>query len=88
MLCSVGGSKTGYGTWFTAMGQPFGGCGVPPGKAVDDNGKPLPFVALNTNSEFQNGANCGRWIKMVVGDNCQGGGNLDWEVCRGGSAHL
>ena len=43
------GRRAGYGTFFHGMGSPFGGCGVPPWKAADDNGKPLPFIALNTN---------------------------------------
>lgn len=82
----MGGTKEGHGTHFTAMGTPFGGCGVPPAKAVDDNGKALPFVALNTNSEFSGGANCGRWVEITVGENCVGGGNDVWSICNGGSA--
>ena len=58
------GRRAGYGTFFHGMGSPFGGCGVPPWKAADDNGKPLPFIALNTNSEFQNGGNCGRCARL------------------------
>lgn len=77
----MGGSRTGYGTWFTAMGQPFGGCGVPPSKANDDNGKPLPFVALNTNSEFKNGANCGRFVLSVFSSVLQAPGSC---LCVGG----
>lgn len=69
------------------MGTPFGGCGVPPSKAFDDNGKALPFVALNTNSEFDNGANCGRWVEITLEENCVGGGNSAWSTCIGGCAH-
>lgn len=77
---------SGHGTHFAAMGKPYGGCGVPPGKAYDDNGKALPWVALNTNAEFENGVNCGRWLEITLGQNCVGAGNSQWSICNGGSA--
>lgn len=39
---------SGVTTRFDGPGYPFAACGVPPNYLVDDNGKPLPFVALNT----------------------------------------
>ena len=54
-----------------------------PSKAFDDNGKALPFVALNTNTEFDNGSNCGRWIEVTLKENCDGGFNSQWEPCVG-----
>jgi hypothetical protein len=88
-VSTVGDVKSGHGTYFAGMGwpvgSPIGGCGVPPEKAFDDSGKPLPFVALNTNSEFKTGANCGRWVQITLGNNCQGGGNTDFSICNGGS---
>jgi hypothetical protein len=85
---AVGDMKHAHGTHFDGMGSPFGGCGVPPEKAKDDNGKPLPYVALNTNSEFDDGSNCGRWVEITVGENCVGAGNSQWDICKGGSALL
>ena len=75
-----------HGTYFHGMGIPIGGCGVPPSLAVDDNGKALPYVALNTNSEFSNGINCGRWVEITVKENCEGSGNAQWSPCNNGSA--
>lgn len=83
---TIGKSKLAHGTFFSGMGTPTGGCGVPPSKAYDDRGTPLPFVALNTNSEFANGNNCGRWIEITLGQNCEGGGNSAWSICNGGRA--
>ena len=48
---------------------------------TDDNGKDIPFVALNTyNSDggvgsFRQGKNCGRFIKFQVGNGCSRGWN-------------
>lgn len=75
-----------HGTYFHGMGSPIGGCGVPPQLAVDDAGTPLPYVALNTNSEFSNGVNCGRWVEITVKENCEGAGNTAYSICNGGSA--
>jgi hypothetical protein len=80
----VGGKFTGHGTHFDGMGTPFGGCGVPPEKAKDDAGTPLPYVALNTNSVFDGGSNCGRWVEIILGENCEGAGNTAYSICDGG----
>ena len=38
----------GFGTYFDGFGIPYGGCGVPQDFYSDDNGKAIPFIALNT----------------------------------------
>jgi hypothetical protein len=38
---------SGYGTDFEKLGEPYGGCGVPESLLFDDNGKKLPYIALN-----------------------------------------
>jgi hypothetical protein len=43
----TGAMKSSLSTYFAGCGVPFCGCGIMPDKLVDDNGKPLPFVALN-----------------------------------------
>lgn len=37
----------GYGTDFEKLGEPYGGCGVPEALLFDDQGKKLPYIALN-----------------------------------------
>ncbi len=37
----------GYGTDFEKLGEPYGGCGVPESLLFDENGKKLPYIALN-----------------------------------------
>lgn len=86
-LCT-GQAFSGHITHFDAMGVPHGGCGISMERSVDDNGKKLPFLALNTNSLFENGANCGRWVEITLEENCDGGGNGQWSICQGGSTHL
>jgi len=96
---------TGNGTWFTALGSPYGGCGVPQEYIDSQN-----FVALNVQNDpgnytltlsrpisttgeyasdiglWDNGLNCGRWVHITMGDNCNGtnDGNQDLSFCRGG----
>jgi hypothetical protein len=94
---------TGNGTWFTALGGPYGGCGVPQANIDSQN-----FVALNVQNDpgnytltlsrpisstyaadiglWNNGLNCGRWVHITMGDNCNGtnDGNQDLSFCRGG----
>jgi len=94
---------TGNGTWFTNLGAPYGGCGVPQANIDTQN-----FVALNVQNDpgnysltltrpipaadaayiglFDNGLNCGRWVHITMGDNCNGtnDGGADEQFCRGG----
>lgn len=84
----AGGSYNALATFFHGVGAPFSGCGVPGDMLKDSNGKPLPFVALNTNGPFDEGANCGRWIEVDLGNNCDGAGNSLWTPCDGGGETL
>ena len=96
---------TGNSTWFTALGSPYGGCGVPQAYIDSQN-----FVALNVQDDpgnytltlsrpisatgeyasdiglWNNGLNCGRWVHITMGDNCNGtnDGNEYLSFCRGG----
>lgn len=90
---------TGYATYFDGFGIPYGGCGVPQSWLIDGGGKPLPFVALNTQFSgldvpsheepipasligmFDNGKNCGRWLKIQLKDTCKRGSNTNERVC-------
>ncbi|MGD0098687.1 MAG: cellulose binding domain-containing protein [Terracidiphilus sp.] len=96
---------TGNSTWFSALGSPYGGCGVPQANIDSQN-----FVALNVQNDpgnytltlsrpisttgpnaadiglWNNGLNCGRWVHITMGANCEGtnDGNQDLSFCRGG----
>ncbi|MBF0443082.1 MAG: hypothetical protein HQK54_14335, partial [Oligoflexales bacterium] len=54
---------TAYGTFFDGMGKPVGGCGVPEEFMVDENGKPLPFIALNVQNTPMRGTMLPRPIR-------------------------
>jgi hypothetical protein len=96
---------TGNSTWFSGLGGPYGGCGVPQASLDSQN-----FVALNVQNDpgnytltlsrpistngpnaadigmWNNGLNCGRWVHITMGDNCDGtnDGNQNESFCRGG----
>ncbi len=94
---------TGNSTWFSGLGGPYGGCGVPQANLDSQN-----FVALNVQNDpgnyslelsrpissqfasdigfFDNGLNCGRWVHVTIGANCQGtnDGAQSEPFCRGG----
>lgn len=94
---------TGNSTWFSGLGGPYGGCGVPQANVDSQN-----FVALNVQNDpgnyslelsrpissqfagdiglFDNGLNCGRWVHVTIGANCQGtnDGAQSEPFCRGG----
>jgi hypothetical protein len=94
---------TGNSTWFSGLGGPYGGCGVPQANLDSQN-----FVALNVQNDpgnyslelsrpissqfasdigfFSNGLNCGRWVHITMGANCQGtnDGAQSEPFCRGG----
>jgi hypothetical protein len=97
---------TGNATWFTGLGSPFGGCGLPQ-SALDSQ----DFLALNVQNSpgnysnvprpisaanaallgmFDNGLNCGRWVKVTIGPNCNGtnDGAPNQPFCRGGSGYV
>jgi hypothetical protein len=75
------GSNDGVSTFYEGIMGPISACGVPTSKLQD-----LPFVALNENSAFSHGSNCGRWVKITLGDNCKGGSNSPSSICNGGCA--
>ncbi|MFN8076050.1 MAG: cellulose binding domain-containing protein [Kineosporiaceae bacterium] len=95
---------TGNATWFDALGQPFGGCGVPQADLETQNW--LALNVYNTPGDYtmyerpmpegdpkigvwNNGKNCGRWIRITMGDRCGNGGVNDGApgagFCHGGS---
>jgi len=95
---------TGIATHFDALGAPYGGCGVPQDLLETQNfvalnvfdtpgnyqmyPRPLTGSNLQYLGEFNNGLNCGRWIKVTMGPNCQGtnDGAPNQPFCRGANA--
>jgi hypothetical protein len=95
---------TGNSTWFTALGSPYGGCGVPqanldsqnfsalnvqndPGNYPLQLSRPISQQFANDIGLWNNGLNCGRWVHVVMGANCQGtnDGGQNEAFCRGGA---
>lgn len=94
---------TGVATYFDGLGTPYGGCGVPqniletqyfvalnvfntPGVSTDYT-RPITPSTSPIIGEFNNGLNCGRWVKVKVGPNCIGGindGAIGQSFCRNG----
>jgi Cellulose binding domain len=79
---------TGWATWFTGLGSPYGGCGLPqadldsqdflalnvqnsPG-VYTNLPRPIPAADASEIGMFDNGLNCGRWVQVTIGDNCDG----------------
>jgi Cellulose binding domain len=79
---------TGNATWFSGLGSPYGGCGLPQANLDSQN-----FLALNVQNSpgnytnvprpisaanaavigmFDNGLNCGRWVQVTIGNFCTG----------------
>jgi hypothetical protein len=94
-------SVTGNATWFTGLGAPYGGCGLPQAALDTQN-----FLALNVQNSpgvysnlprpitvpgeigaFDNGLNCGRWVRVTIGNYCTGvnDGAPNLPFCRNGS---
>jgi hypothetical protein len=82
------GPVTGWATWFTGLGSPYGGCGLPqadldsqdflalnvqnsPG-VYTNLPRPIPAADASEIGMFDNGLNCGRWVQVTIGDNCDG----------------
>jgi hypothetical protein len=97
---------TGNATWFTGLGSPYGGCGLPQ-SALDSQNflalnvqnspgnytnlpRPIPAADASEIGMFDNGLNCGRWVKVTIGPNCNGtnDGAPNEPFCRGGSGHV
>lgn len=79
---------TGNATWFTGLGSPYGGCGLPQ-SALDSQNflalnvqnspgdytnlpRPIPAADAAEIGMFDNGLNCGRWVQVTIGDYCTG----------------
>ncbi len=79
---------TGNATWFTGLGSPYGGCGLPQADldsqdflalnvqnspgVYTDLPRPIPAADASEIGMFDNGLNCGRWVQVTVGDYCTG----------------
>jgi hypothetical protein len=79
---------TGNATWFTGLGSPYGGCGLPQ-SALDSQNfvalnvfntpgdygsypRPIPPSQSDIIGAFDNGLNCGRYVQVTIGDYCTG----------------
>lgn len=86
-----GGRKNALSTMFTGVGSPFSGCGVLPQDLRDDDGKPLPFVALNFQDTsvfeaFQQPAPSGKVGAFDNGNHCGRWIEISLgDNCQGGS---
>lgn len=94
---------TGNTTWFEALGSPYGGCGLPQANLDtqnfialnvydtpnDYNFYPRPVTGPNLSKRgmWNNGLNCGRWVRVTVSDYCTGinDGAPGQAFCRNGS---
>jgi Cellulose binding domain len=79
---------TGNATWFSGLGSPYGGCGLPQ-TALDSQNflalnvqnspgvytnlpRPIPAADASEIGMFDNGLNCGRWVQVTIGNYCTG----------------
>ena len=88
---TVGGTPspvTGNATWFSGLGGPYGGCGLPEANVDSQNylalnvqnspgvysdlPRPIPAADAPEIGMFDNGLNCGRWVQVTIGSNCTG----------------
>jgi hypothetical protein len=79
---------TGNATWFSGLGSPYGGCGLPQAGLDSQNflalnvqnspgvytnlPRPIPAAEAAEIGMFDNGLNCGRWVQVTIGDYCTG----------------
>ena len=79
---------TGNATWFSGLGGPYGGCGLPQANVDSQNflalnvqnspgvysdlPRPIPAADASEIGMFDNGLNCGRWVQVTIGSNCTG----------------
>jgi hypothetical protein len=97
------GPLTGNATWFFGLGGPYGGCGMTqdaletehfvalnvydtPGDSTFYN-RPMADSVADKMGMWNNGHNCGRWVRVTIGDYCTGtnDGALGQPFCRNGS---
>ncbi len=93
---------TGNATWFDNLGSPYGGCGLPQDQLETQNWialnvydtpgdyamYPRPMAANDPKvGMFDNGRNCGRWVRVQIADYCTGlnDGAAGQSFCRNGS---
>jgi hypothetical protein len=79
---------TGNATWFTSLGQPYGGCGLPQANLDSQNfvalnvfntpgdysnyPRPIPADQASKIGMWNNGLNCGRYVQVTISDYCTG----------------
>ncbi len=79
---------TGNATWFSGLGGPYGGCGLPQANLDSQNflalnvqnspgvytnlPRPIPAADAAEIGMFDNGLNCGRWVQVTIGNYCTG----------------
>ena len=79
---------TGNATWFSGLGSPYGGCGLPQADPDSQNflalnvqnspgvytnlPRPIPAADAAEIGMFDNGLNCGRWVQVTIGNYCTG----------------
>jgi len=99
--------NTGNATWFTSLGQPYGGCGITqsaldsqnfialnvqnsPGDYTTFHPRPIAPEFANVIGTWNNGLNCGRWVKVTISDYCNGtnDGAPNMAFCRGGTGYV
>jgi len=87
----VGGTPspvTGNATWFSGLGSPYGGCGLPQANLDTQNflalnvqnypgnytnpPRPIPAADASEIGMLDNGLNCGRWVQVTIGNYCTG----------------
>ena len=90
-------------THFDGLGVPYGGCGIPQDKLETQSfvalnvfnspanysfwTRPISGNDLQYLGEFNNGKNCGRWVRVTIQEFCNGtnDGAQNQPFCRGGS---
>lgn len=95
--------KQGVATHFESFGEPYGGCGIPQNKLETQNfvalnvfnspgnylywKRPISGSDLKYLGEFNNGKNCGRWVRVTIKEACNGlnDGAQNLAFCREGS---
>lgn len=100
---STGTEFTGMSTHFDGLGVPYGGCGIPQDKLETQSfvalnvfntpgvysfwPRPLAGSDLQYIGEFNNGKNCGRWVRVTIQEFCKGtnDGAQSQAFCRGGT---
>ena len=79
---------TGNATYFTGLGQPYGGCGLPQANLDSQDfvalnvfntpgdyaysTRPVPASDASKIGMWNNGLNCGRYVQVSIGDYCTG----------------